>query len=330
MKTFNLTIVLIFFSILTLGAQEPTPATEAGEDFDLNAVMSVMENAEDLADLEKKINDSEYQINNLDLNKDDEIDIVKVVELDEKETRVLVLRAVIGENDYQDVATIEIEKHSDTEISLQVIGDPDLYGADYILEPAPEETSGGNHGGGDSYFDFIEIPEFSSAAVFVSVHRWRPIGPLFVVGRVAFVSAVSWGAVPVWFVIRRPIARSSWRGRSRRYSNNRYRSSKTRHSRNSSRMYSNNRKKSTTAKKNVGGKPAANNSPAKASTTQSKTTSSPADKHNTNKSKTTTGYSNQQKSNSTNNTKKTNTSSPKKTNSSNTKKATTGPGKKKH
>jgi len=143
MKTFNLTVVLIFFSIFTLDAQEPTPATEAGEDFDLNAVMSVMENAEDLADLEKKINDSEYQINNLDLNKDDEIDIVKVVELDEKETRVLVLRAVIGENDYQDVATIEIEKHSDTEISLQVIGDPDLYGADYILEPAPEETSGG-------------------------------------------------------------------------------------------------------------------------------------------------------------------------------------------
>ncbi len=324
MKTFNLTIALIFFLILTLSAQEPTPATEAGEDFDLNAVMSVMENAVDLADLEKKINDSENQINNLDLNKDDKIDIVKVVELDEKETRVLVLRAVIGDNDYQDIATIEIEKHSDTEISLQVIGDPDLYGADYILEPAPEETSSGSQGGGDSYFDHIEIPEFISAAVFVSVHRWRPIGPLFVVGRVAFVSAVGWSAVPVWFIVRRPIARSSWRGRSRRYSNNRYRSSKSRHSRNSSKMYSNNRKKSPTAKKNVGGKPATNNSPAKTSSNQSKKTASPADKSKINKSKTTTSYSNPQKSNTTTNTKK---SSPAKKSAPQKK---SGPAKKRH
>lgn len=304
MKTFNLTIVLLFFSILTLSAQEPIPATEAGEDFDLEAVMSVMENAEDLADLEKKINDSEYQINNLDLNKDDEIDIVKVVELDEKETRVLVLRAVIGENDYQDVATIEIEKHSDTEISLQIIGDPDLYGADYILEPAPEETTGGSQGGGDSYFDPIEIPEFINAAVFVSVHRWRPIGPLFVVGRVAFVSAVGWGAVPVWFIVRRPIARSSWRGRSRRYSNNRYRSSKSRHSKNSSKMYSKNRKKSPTAKKNVGGKPTTNNSPAKTSSNQSKKTTTPKDNAKTTSNKTNTSYSNKNKNKTTTSTKR--------------------------
>ncbi len=54
--------------------------------------MSVMENAKDLADLKKKINDSENQINNLDLNKDDEIDIVKVVELDEKKKPLTQLR----------------------------------------------------------------------------------------------------------------------------------------------------------------------------------------------------------------------------------------------
>ena len=269
MKKLCLSVSFLFLTLLTVYAQEPTPATEAGEDFDLSAVMEVMENAEDIADLEKKINDSENQINYLDLNKDDEIDIVKIVELDEGQTRVFVLRAVLGENDFQDVATIEIEKHTDTEISLQIIGDPDLYGEDYILEPAEESGSGG-HGALDCYLESPEIPEYTSAAVFVSVHLWRPIRPLFVVGRIAFVSAVGWRPLPVWFVVRRPIARATWRGRTRRYRRNRYRSTRNRHSRNASRMYSNKRKKSNVAKRNVGPKPSPSPSPAKTTSKQQK------------------------------------------------------------
>ena len=290
---------LIMLTSMTLTAQESDAATEAGEDFDLSAVMSVMEDAEDLADLEKKINDSETQINNLDLNKDDEIDIIKIVEYDENQTRLLVLRAVLGDNDYQDVATIEIEKHSEEEISLQIIGDADLYGEDYILEPASDDSDKGGQGEGDDFYEFMKYSETTSVAVFVSVHRWRPIRPLFVVGRVAFVSAVVWRPAPVWFVVRRPIARSTWRKRSRRYSKNRYRSSKNRHSRNGRNMYSNKRKKSPTAKKNVGKKPSAtpssnqvkktgstSNSKAKTSNASTKPTST-----NTQKSKTTTSTS---------------------------------------
>lgn len=307
MKKVTLLISLFLIAIFTTVAQEQTPATEAGEDFDLNAVMSIMENAEDLADLEKKINDSDNQINNLDLNKDDEIDIIKIVEYDENQTRVLVLRAVLGDNDFQDVATIEIEKHSEEEISLQVIGDPDLYGADYILEPAPAEPGDEEQGGGD--FQVLhEVPDFLSAAVFVSVHRWRPIRPLFVVGRVAFVSAVAWRPMPVWFMVRRPIARSTWRGRSRRYRNNRYRSSRSRHSRHGRNMYSNKRKKSPTAKKNVGPKPATKSSPAKTTSTQSKKTSTSSNKTNSAIKKSNTPSSKYKS--------KPTTSSPKKTTSS--------------
>lgn len=294
MNNATLFISLLLVSVFTLHAQEPTPATEAGEDFDLSGVLSVMETAEDLSDLEKKINESENEINNLDLNKDDEIDIVKIVEYDENNTRVLALRAVLGENDFQDIASIEIEKHSDTEISLQIIGDPDLYGPDYILEPASEDSNTGDQGGGDSYFEPIEIAKTLTAAVFVSVHRWRPIGPLFRVGRVAFVSAVVWRPVPIWFIVRRPIARSTWRARSRRYSRNRYRSSKNRHSRNASRVYSNNRKKSSTAKKNVGPKPTSNNTAAKASKNSSKSTGSSGNQVKQTSKNTTTSYSKQQ------------------------------------
>ena len=259
-------LVFILSSIWMGMSQEPTPATEAAEDFDLNAVMAVMENAEDLEDLEKKINDSENQVNNLDLNKDEEIDVVKIVEYDEGNTGLLVLRAVLGESEFQDIATIEIEKHGEDDISLQVIGDPELYGEDYILEPAPEDS--GNTGGGDSFFEPSESLKTLGMAVFVSVHRWRPIRPLFRVGRVAFVSSVVWRPYPAWFVVRRPILRSTWRSRTRRYNRNRYRSSRNRYSRNASRMYSNKRKKSNTAMKNAGPKPTANPNSNKTSANQ--------------------------------------------------------------
>ncbi len=255
MKKNVLFLYFLFLSFCVLVAQEQTPATEAGEDFDLNAVMAILENAEDLADFEKKINDKENQINNLDLNKDDKIDIIKIIEYDEGNTRLLVLQAVLGENDFQDIATIEIEKHSENEISLQVIGDPEIYGADYIVEPAPEDSTQGGQGGGNYFHVFPKLPNYLSAAVFVSVHRWRPMGPLFVVGRVVFISVVVWQPVPVWFVIRRPIARATWRGRTKRYRSNKYRSGRSRHSTRGRNMYSNKRKKSNNAKNNFGPKP---------------------------------------------------------------------------
>lgn len=235
-----LTSQLFFFGLGCALAQEQTPATEAGEDFDLYGVLGLFEESEDLEDFEKKINSEDNDVNNLDLNKDEEVDIVKVVEYEEGNTHVLALQAVIGDNDFQDVATIEIEKHSENEISLQVIGDPDIYGPDYIIEPAPEESS---------------IRSYRPMAVFVSVHTWRPIGFVFRPGRVVFVSAVVFRPRPVWFRVRRPIGRSSWRGRANRWHSPRRRTSKSRHSVKGRNMYSSKRKTSPKAKNNFGPSP---------------------------------------------------------------------------
>ncbi len=252
MKKLGLTISLILMGIILLNAQDQTPATEAGEDFDLNAVMTVLEDSEDIEDFEKKINDSKNQVNNLDLNNDDEVDIIKVVEIDEADTRVFVLQAVLGENDFQDVATIEIEKHAEDQISLQVIGDPDIYGPDFVVEPAEESKSGGNKGGGDAWHELPEVHRYFGPPVFVSVHLWRPIRPLFRVGRVIFISTVVWRPLPGWFIITRPIARATWRNRTRRYRRSRYRTATTRHSRRGRNMYSNKRRSSSVAKRNFG------------------------------------------------------------------------------
>ena len=153
-KVFIPTLLFLLQACFVL-AQEQTPATEAGEDFDLYGVIGLFEESEDLADFEKKINGEDNDVNNLDLNKDEEVDMVKVVEYAEDNTHLLVLQAVLGEDDVQDIATIEIEKHSENEISLQVIGDVDIYGPNYIIEPTPEEKS---------------IKSYGTMAVFVNVH----------------------------------------------------------------------------------------------------------------------------------------------------------------
>ena len=246
MKSSIFTTFILCVILSNVNAQEQQPATEAGEDFDLYGVISLFEEARDLEDFEKKINSEDNDVNNLDLNKDEEVDMVKVVEYVEGNTHLLVLQAVLGENDFQDVATIEIEKHTEDEISLQVIGDPDIYGPDYILEPAPEEGS---------------IRTYAPSAVFVSVHLWRPVRVIFTPGRAVFISPIVWRPRPVWFRPWRPIPRTTWRSKCMRWHNPRWRHTRSRHSVRGRNMYSTQRRTSPTAKKNYGPKPAPNTGP---------------------------------------------------------------------
>ena len=230
----------------SLAAQEElTPATEAGEDFDLYGAISLFEQSEDLADFEKKINDEANDVNNLDLNKDDEVDLLKVVEYEEETTHLIVIQAMISENDVQDIATIEIEKHQEDEVSLQVIGDVDLYGENYIVEPASEDAG--------------KAVSTTFMGVFVSVHVWRPVRAIYRPGRRVFVSAVVWRPRPAWYRPWRPVARATWRNNARRWHNKRWRHATARHSRRANNMYKSKRRTSTVARNNAGPKTTTHN-----------------------------------------------------------------------
>lgn len=112
-------------------------ATDAdiSENLDLEAVASVFGEAKDLEDFEKRLNDPEAQISNLDLNEDGEVDYLRVVEASKGETHVVTIQAVIEKDKYQDVATIDVEKDSKGETQVQVVGDVYMYGPNYIIEP---------------------------------------------------------------------------------------------------------------------------------------------------------------------------------------------------
>jgi len=143
MKNFNKTIgkigMMLLASISIMYAQDVTTVDAASEqisdNLDLEAVASIFGDSKDLEDFEYKLNDPETQISNLDLNEDGNVDYLRVVETSENDTHLIALQAVLGEDIYQDVATVEVEKDEEGNTQVQVVGDVYLYGSNYIVQP---------------------------------------------------------------------------------------------------------------------------------------------------------------------------------------------------
>ena len=132
-------LVLLFVVCGNLYAEDITTVeakdSDISDNLDLEAVASVFGEAKDLEDFEKKLNDPDTQISNLDLNEDGEVDYLRVTETSKGDTHLVTIQAVIGKDQYQDVATIDVEKKGKDETQVQVVGDVYMYGPSYIVEP---------------------------------------------------------------------------------------------------------------------------------------------------------------------------------------------------
>lgn len=102
---------------------------------DLKAVAYIFGESDNLEDFEYKLNDPDNNLSNLDLNGDGYIDYLRVIETKEKNTHLVVIQAVLDRDIYQDVATIAVGKSRYNKMQIQVIGDPYIYGYNYIIEP---------------------------------------------------------------------------------------------------------------------------------------------------------------------------------------------------
>ncbi|MFP9100227.1 hypothetical protein ACLI09_14350 [Flavobacterium sp. RHBU_24] len=140
MKTTILhTALLAIFSFGSMMAQNVTTvranSTDISDNLDLKAVASIFGDSRDLEDFERRLNDPKIMISNLDLNGDNRVDYLRVVELSENSTHVIVLQAVLDIDTFQDVATIEVERDSRNNVTVQVVGDTYIYGPNYIYQP---------------------------------------------------------------------------------------------------------------------------------------------------------------------------------------------------
>jgi hypothetical protein len=109
---------------------------DISNNLDLKAVATAFGESKDLQDFEQRLNDYDSGISNLDLNNDGQVDYLRVIENNENNVHVVVIQAVLDRDVFQDVATIVVDKDYNSNTTVQIIGDPYLYGDNYIIEPS--------------------------------------------------------------------------------------------------------------------------------------------------------------------------------------------------
>ena len=111
-------------------------SSDISENLDLKTVATLFGQAKDLEQFEQLLNNPDSAFSNLDLNGDGEVDYLRVIETADNNRHLVVIQAVLAKDIYQDVASIFVEKDPQSEsVTVQVIGDEYIYGADYIIEP---------------------------------------------------------------------------------------------------------------------------------------------------------------------------------------------------
>ena len=194
MKKLIFTTICSLF-LLSVSAQEQDSLGLPGDHFSLQGALDIFKNSSSLEDFEEKINKEDNYVNNLDLNEDGEIDYVRVEDNMDGDVHAIVLQVPVNEKESQDIAVIEIEKTGDESAILQIIGDEDLYGENYIVEPFEEEASSDGRGPNADY----EVTR-----IVVNVWLWSPVRYVYAPGYRVYVSPWRWAVYPRWWKPWRP------------------------------------------------------------------------------------------------------------------------------
>jgi len=221
-------LLISCFSISTYAQSndEPEALGLPGDNLNLYAVLDVFQKSKTLEDFEKAINDEEGKINNLDLNNDNTIDYIQVVSEKKGDSYFVVLQVAVSSSEKQDVAVVEVTKDKKGQVLVQIIGDEELYGKDYIVEPAEvAKVSGtpnpGYKGEGTVIINNNTTNNYNTNSG-PTVSAWPVVvylfSPLFIPWR----SPWYWGYYPPYWRPWRPVYYHNYWGYHRHYYGNHY------------------------------------------------------------------------------------------------------------
>lgn len=160
-------------------------ASGAAEGLDLTAVGELFKSSANLEAFERALNDPDVGVNNLDLDADGKVDFIRVVEETGEGVHLIILQVPLAENEFQDVATIEVEKTGAEQYSMQVHGNDIVYGTDYYVTPSD-----------------------------VHIHRWPIIAILYGPVYRPYRSIFYFGHYPNWWRLHVPLAFHVYRART--------------------------------------------------------------------------------------------------------------------
>jgi hypothetical protein len=171
-----------------------------GDNLNLYAVMKLFQESETLEAFERNLNDENSHINNLDLNGDNMVDYITVSDYVDDDVHNIVLRAALGPNEYQDVAVFIVQRLRSGSVQIQLIGDEDLYGKNYIVEPIYAETPNPGYRGRTAYSNNVTVV----TTTYYEVAAWPVIRFIFSPFYVCWHSSWYWGYYPVYWHPWRP------------------------------------------------------------------------------------------------------------------------------
>lgn len=111
-----------------------------GDNLNLYAVMSLFQESETLEGFERKLNEQNSRVNNLDLNGDNFVDYIMVTDYVDGQDHNIVMSVALNSNERQDVGVFTVQKLRNGEVAIQLIGDEELYGRNYIIEPIYDDN----------------------------------------------------------------------------------------------------------------------------------------------------------------------------------------------
>ncbi len=182
-----------------------------GDNFSLEGALETFKDSRSVDEFENRINSRDNFVNNLDLNNDGRTDFIRVSDVSEdRNNRLLVMQAVLGRRDVQDVAVIAIEKTGRRRANLQIIGDEYLFGPDMVLEPndiAYHQNRRGYGPAGDAVV----------TRGFINVFYWPIVRNIFAPRYTYYRSPYYWGYYPRVWNPWRPFYYNTYYDRCARY-----------------------------------------------------------------------------------------------------------------
>ena len=140
-------VSLLSFSVFSQAAKDTTDLLGLpGDNLDLYAVLTLFQKSKTIEAFEKSLNDEKTGINNLDLNLDKKVDFIKVTTKKDGDAFTFILQVDVTKTETQDVALILVSKDKKDKVSIQAVGDEDLYGKDYVIEPKGNSSVTANPG----------------------------------------------------------------------------------------------------------------------------------------------------------------------------------------
>ena len=202
------TLILILSSIITSSySQTPDSLGLPGDNLNLYGVLYLFKESKTVEEFEKKLNTPENKVNNLDLNHDGEIDYIRVIDYGKNGLHSMVLQDPITDKESQDLAVVEVEQQGNNTAHIQIVGDEDLYGKNYIIEPQDEEKE-------EVVSQPVDNTNYNpSPPVVVNVWAWPSVQYMYAPSYSYWSSPWYWGYYPRWWSPWRPVRyHTYWNG----------------------------------------------------------------------------------------------------------------------